>query len=82
MSQRIDDSELMLRAGDLINKLGEDWRKVLQTEGAYVERAVKLGVPVGTVKSRLNRARVKLQQLINERDAQTKEAQPQEYMRG
>lgn len=82
MSQRIDDSALLLRAGNLINKLSEDWRKVLQTEGAYDERATKLGIPVGTVKSRLNRARVKLQQLINERDAQGGTTQHQEYMRG
>jgi DNA-directed RNA polymerase specialized sigma24 family protein len=40
---------------------------VLQTSGSYEERAKGLNVPVGTVKSRVHRARAKLVALRNQR---------------
>lgn len=44
----------------LIAKLPEDYRQALTMTGPYEERAAQLGVAVGTIKSRLNRARAAL----------------------
>lgn len=52
-------------------KLGKDYAAALRAEmdGApYETIAQRLGVPLGTVKSRLNRARSKLQQELNRGD--------------
>jgi DNA-directed RNA polymerase specialized sigma24 family protein len=59
-----------LRAEDaeLIRQLPPLYQAVLESEGAYGERAAALNVPIGTVRSRLHRARKALQQL---RDAQS-----------
>jgi DNA-directed RNA polymerase specialized sigma24 family protein len=44
----------------LIAKLPKDYQDALAMTGPYETRAVQLGVAIGTVKSRLNRARVAL----------------------
>jgi DNA-directed RNA polymerase specialized sigma24 family protein len=47
----------------LLPSLSEEQRTLLQTEGRYKERALKLGLLIGTVRSRLHRARAALQRL-------------------
>ena len=42
---------------------------VLRTTGSYEDRATQLGVPVGTLRSRLHRARAKLVALRIERQS-------------
>jgi DNA-directed RNA polymerase specialized sigma24 family protein len=44
----------------LLATLKQREQAVLRTTGSYEDRARKLGVPVGTVRSRLHRARAKL----------------------
>jgi DNA-directed RNA polymerase specialized sigma24 family protein len=44
----------------LIAKLPEDYQEALAMTGPYGARAAQLGVAVGTIKSRLNRARAAL----------------------
>lgn len=44
----------------LIEKLSRRHRDVLLTQGGYASRAQALNIPVGTVKSRLHRARKEL----------------------
>ncbi|HZQ40508.1 MAG TPA: sigma factor-like helix-turn-helix DNA-binding protein [Rhizomicrobium sp.] len=58
---------LQAEDAELIRQLPPLYQAVLESEGAYGERAAALNVPIGTVRSRLHRARKALQQL---RDAQ------------
>jgi hypothetical protein len=44
----------------LLAKLWPNEQAVLRTTGSYGERARQLGIPVGTLRSRLHRARAKL----------------------
>ncbi len=53
----------------LIERLPENQRVLLQSQGQYRERAERFGIPVGTVRSRLHRARTALDILRQERDA-------------
>jgi hypothetical protein len=59
-----------LMPGDesLIEQLTMDQQKILKSEGSYSKRAEDLGVAVGTVRSRLHRAREALLKLRIERD--------------
>ena len=50
----------------LLATLAPNDQAVLRTTGSYEERAQQLGVPVGTLRSRLHRARAKLVALRNE----------------
>ena len=48
---------------ELLSSLSEEQRAVLTASGPYKERAEKLGLPIGTVRSRLHRARAALERL-------------------
>jgi len=52
----------------LIDQLPPDQQNVLRSEGSYAERAGKLGIPIGTLRSRLHRARDALLRLRAQRD--------------
>lgn len=56
-----------LQPGDrvLLDRLSAEQRNVLLTSGSYKDRAEKLNIPVGTVRSRLHRARSALEELRN-----------------
>ena len=64
---RLDDEELMARALDLLARLPRREQEVFALcawdELSYEDAAVALGVPVGTVRSRLSRARSRLREL-------------------
>lgn len=68
-TRKINDTDLLLRAGALVGQLGTPFKMVIELEGDYKTRAEAMGCTVGTVKSRLHRARAKLEALIAQRDA-------------
>lgn len=41
----------------LLGKLSQAHKEILLTEGTYLEKAAALNIPIGTVRSRLSRAR-------------------------
>ena len=47
----------------LFDSLTDLQRRILLTEGTYQEKADKLGIPIGTIRSNLHRARAKIEQL-------------------
>jgi len=51
----------------LLAALGPEGQAVLRANGSYEERARELNVPVGTLRSRLHRARAKLMALRGQR---------------
>jgi RNA polymerase sigma-70 factor (ECF subfamily) len=65
--QRVDDEELMGRALALLARLPRREQEVFAlcawSELSYEDAAVALRIPVGTVRSRLSRARARLQEL-------------------
>ena len=60
-----------LQPGDeeLIDQLSPQWQEILLSEGPYNDLAAAFGVAIGTIKSRLHRARAALSAL-RERSAQ------------
>ncbi|MES2256554.1 MAG: hypothetical protein V4559_16130 [Pseudomonadota bacterium] len=52
----------------LIDQLSPEHQKILRSEGSYEKRADEFGVAVGTIRSRLHRAREALSRLRIERD--------------
>lgn len=50
---------------ELLGKLRPHHRAVLTADGTYKQIASALGVPLGTVRSRMNRARTALERLKN-----------------
>lgn len=56
----------------LLATLKPKTQAVLRTEGPYVERARELNVPVGTLRSRLHRARARLSALRSQKLAKPK----------
>jgi DNA-directed RNA polymerase specialized sigma24 family protein len=56
-----------LVAGDmeLLEQMPAPFREALLASGTYQERAARLGIPVGTLRSRLHRARAALEALRN-----------------
>lgn len=71
---RLDDERRMRLALEVVNHLSPDEQDVLAlcvwAELSYADAAVALGLPIGTVRSRLSRARQKLrsESLANEED--------------
>jgi DNA-directed RNA polymerase specialized sigma24 family protein len=62
---------------DLIAQLPAEQQAALRSEGSYASRAEQMGVAIGTVRSRLHRARAALVRLREARDApQTAAGQP------
>lgn len=65
--QRVDDEELMGRALRLVARLPRREQEVFAlcawSELSYEDAAIALRIPVGTVRSRLSRARARLQEL-------------------
>jgi RNA polymerase sigma factor (sigma-70 family) len=65
--ERIDDEELMARALELLGRLPRREQEVFAlcawSELSYEEAAIALRIPVGTVRSRLSRARARLREL-------------------
>lgn len=57
--------DFALQPGDdaLLPSLPDAQRLLLQTDGSYQDRAERLGIPIGTVRSRLHRARTALERL-------------------
>lgn len=47
----------------LLNKLSNNHCAALLATGSYADRSVLLNIPLGTVKSRINRARIELAKL-------------------
>jgi DNA-directed RNA polymerase specialized sigma24 family protein len=54
---------------DLIARLPAEQQAALHSEGSYASRAEQMGVAIGTVRSRLHRARAALVRLREARDA-------------
>jgi len=53
----------------LLVELSPEQQSILRTQGSYRKRAEALGIAIGTVRSRLHRAREALSRLRAERDA-------------
>lgn len=66
-AERAESQQTMHRLSDALGDLPPDARKVIHLvfneEMTYEEAAAELGIPVGTVRSRISRARVHLKQL-------------------
>jgi RNA polymerase sigma-70 factor, ECF subfamily len=66
-NQRVDDEELMGRALGLVARLPRREQEVFAlcawSELSYEDAAIALRIPVGTVRSRLSRARARLREL-------------------
>lgn len=65
-----------LQPGDeeAIAKLPDFQQAVLKAEGSYASAAAQLGIPIGTFRSRLHRARSAIEKVRERRAAQTAEA--------
>jgi DNA-directed RNA polymerase specialized sigma24 family protein len=66
--QRFLHFKLMPDDETLLDQLTDNQRALILSEGSYKERANQFGLPVGTVRSRLHRARLALAELRQERD--------------
>ena len=66
-SQRARPSEATSKESDeqLLRYISRNHLQILRMEGTYLEIAEALNIPIGTVRSRLSRARAKLRQLKN-----------------
>ncbi|CAM3639839.1 RNA polymerase sigma factor [Nocardioides zeicaulis] len=68
--QRLDDADALARAAQVIGSLRRAEAEVLSlcvwSGMSYAEAAEALGIPVGTVRSRLSRARARLRALVAE----------------
>lgn len=64
--------DLVTRVRDAVDRLNDDQRKVLTLvdlmEFSYADVAQALDIPVGTVMSRLCRARARLKQMLKDED--------------
>ena len=70
--QRLDDADVLAQAARVIGSLRRAEAEVIAlcvwSGLTYAEAAESLGVPVGTVRSRLSRARARLRDLVAESD--------------
>ena len=68
VQDKVEENELSKKIYELMDELPEVYRSVLTlidiNEFDYAEAAEALGVPIGTVKSRLSRARLKMQAML------------------
>ena len=77
VAQRVDDESTMRRILALLDRLPDHERQAFVLcawgELTYVQAAEVLDIPVGTVRSRLSRARARLREILSERsvDADT-----------
>jgi DNA-directed RNA polymerase specialized sigma24 family protein len=67
-AQRFLGFELSESDEALLIRLPRPQREILQSQGDYKTRAQELGIPIGTVRSRLHRARAALEKLRHQRD--------------
>lgn len=69
VGQLVDGRRQLQRTVEAIKNLPDNMQKVIQVsmvmEGNYQDTAQSLGVPIGTVRSRLSRAREQLRQVVN-----------------
>ena len=70
--------DFALQPGDdaLLPSLPEAQRLLLQTDGSYQDRAERLAIPIGTVRSRLHRARAALERLREHNPGEREETTP------
>ncbi|HVF26175.1 MAG TPA: RNA polymerase sigma factor [Anaerolineales bacterium] len=68
VQDKVEENELSKKIYELMDELPEVYRSVLTlidiNEFDYAEAAEALGIPIGTVKSRLARARLKMQAML------------------
>ena len=84
MVDRLDAAALAPRAFDIVSRLPEGERSALLlvawTDLTYEQAAVALNVPVGTIRSRIHRARGKLRELLGangqDRDMNARAVEP------
>jgi DNA-directed RNA polymerase specialized sigma24 family protein len=60
MKNRMTFFQLQPTDAPLLEKLSKDHRAILEATGSYEQIAAALGINMGTVKSRTNRARARL----------------------
>lgn len=69
IGQRVDDHRQLTRVVSAISDLPSNMQRVIEVsmamDGCYRETASSLGVPIGTVRSRLSRAREQLKRQID-----------------
>lgn len=68
IDRQVDQYRQLVRAIDAIRTLPSNMREIMtltiETDGSYLDTAQTLGVPVGTVRSRLSRAREQLKKTV------------------
>jgi RNA polymerase sigma factor (sigma-70 family) len=73
LADRLDAEREMRAVNERLDRLPRQEREALElcawAELSYADAAVALGVPVGTIRSRLSRARAHLRDLLGDRDA-------------
>lgn len=69
VDRQVDQYRQLVRAIDAISGLPNNMREIMtitiETDGSYLDTAATLGVPVGTVRSRLSRAREQLKKSVH-----------------
>jgi len=75
-SQKYQGFALQPDDQELINQLSATQQEILLAKGDYSELSSQLGIPLGTVRSRLHRARAALTKLRQGRNDSTEEKVP------
>ena len=63
MTEHLRNFKVIDADAPLIDRLKPQYQAVLRATGRYTDRAAQLQIPVGTVRSRLHRARAALTKL-------------------